>query len=155
MNEPSKTRGKYSYEPLVGWGNRYADDTDCLIVLRSDNPLVQIQALPKVCENTRESCLWWSPNAEKIGISSGNNVVWWNRKEVGGYVVDIQYPARFGGACGFGVTSAPVEQGVRLDKFICITMPYSSASLEKLIQICSVLSRIAPLPVRSVQWADT
>jgi hypothetical protein len=96
------------------------------------------------------SNLWWRDDMSEIGISFKEESVSWSPSQIVGYVIEISYPARFSGSCGFGVISEELPDRTRLDNFICARLEYSNYSLEFLLSLTAKLSTLSPKPVRMV-----
>lgn len=142
-------------EPLIGWGNRHKEDTACEISLLMRNPLARFGATPTQGFSQHKAHLWWDTNGTQAGISVGVQSIIWNPSEIQGYIIDIGYPSEFSGVCGFGLLPQTLVSRTRADKFLCVQMPYSSASLEILLRISATLSSFSSRPVTMIQWSDS
>ena len=141
--------------PLIGWGNRFTNDTSSEIALLAGNPLVSVCSTPKWVPMVYPSYVWWEPNATTVGISIAQQSAIWHSNEVACYVAEVAYPAQSSGMCAFAVLPRIPDERERTDRLWCLQMPYSSASLEKLLKLCSVLSVASPRPTIMRQWADS
>ena len=155
---------KIHFEPIIGWGNRRKEDTACTISLHEQCKFVTIRPTPELECELWENYLWWHDDLTLAGISSGDRSATWDMSEAGSYICDIWYPTEFAGSCGFGVAPEPLKPRAcntgkpvysRPDQFIFVTMPYSSASLEKLLRITSVISQTCPKPTHTFQSSDS
>lgn len=151
-------------EPIIGWGNRRKEDTESNIALIEGNPMVRFETTPAIGNSNWREHLWWDDDCSTIGISADGRSASWEASDAVGYVVSIAYPTEFAGSCSFGVLPEPLKKNEmkdgsswysRPDKYLILSMPYSSASLEKLLQITSGLSRLGLGPVQTFQWSDS
>jgi hypothetical protein len=143
--------------PIIGWGNRNKCDTESTLTLSlpQDNSALKCVATP-VLENPEwETHLWWTESLSQIGIASGDASICWNPAGMVGYVFDIGYPTEYKGSCGFAALPRELKRYERPDQFYVFRMPYSSASLEKLLALSSALSQLSLGPTRTIQWSDS
>ena len=140
--------------PLIGWGNRTKDDADCTMTLIDTNPLIKIVQTPHLEKSNWNAHLWWNRKVSLIGISVNEQSAVWKPQKARGYVTEVNYPTRFDGYCGFAVLPEPRGEFERVEKCRCISMPYSSASLEILLTISTAFTRLGLGPIELLQGTD-